>query len=192
MLWNWHTIDACFLAESWHIRDNGMFAASCIGVALLVVLLEFMRRLGKEYDASLTRSFHRHAAYLYPSVLTTNSSLNQVTGSAEESCCASAKPNPSVPTRIPSSMPPATMTFRASPLQQLVRSLIHMVIFGLGYIIMLLAMYFNGYIIISIIFGACIGKFLCDWMVVKVPINQRDIGHVEGPRGIEEPTVCCG
>jgi copper transporter 1 len=50
MLWNWYTIDACFLSSSWKITSNGMFAGSCIGVILLVMFLEFLRRLGKEYD----------------------------------------------------------------------------------------------------------------------------------------------
>lgn len=59
---------------------------------------------------------------------------------------------------------------------------------------MLLAMYFNGYIIISIIVGAFLGKVLCDWMVVKLPLvtEQRfDESRDEAP-GISEPTVCCG
>ena len=58
---------------------------------------------------------------------------------------------------------------------------------------MLLAMYFNGFIIISIIIGAFIGKVLCDWMVVRLPLVG---GGVEGSsneaEGISEPTVCCG
>lgn len=55
MLWNWYTIDACFLTSSWHIRSSGAFAGSCIGVILLVIALEFLRRFGKEYDRSLLR-----------------------------------------------------------------------------------------------------------------------------------------
>jgi copper transporter 1 len=55
MLWNWNTVDTCFIAKSWHITSRGMFAGSCIGVVLLVILLEFLRRLGKEYDRLLLR-----------------------------------------------------------------------------------------------------------------------------------------
>jgi copper transporter 1 len=59
---------------------------------------------------------------------------------------------------------------------------------------MLLAMYFNGYIIISIILGAFFGKVLCDWMVVRLPLvgeQSHDESENEAS-GISEPTVCCG
>ncbi|KAA8909768.1 Ctr copper transporter [Sphaerosporella brunnea] len=53
MLWNWHTIDACFLANTWHVRTKGQFAGSCIGVFFLVLALEFVRRAQREYDRSI-------------------------------------------------------------------------------------------------------------------------------------------
>ncbi|CAG9949178.1 unnamed protein product [Clonostachys rosea f. rosea IK726] len=165
MLWNWYTVDACFLSSTWHIENNAMFAASCIGVVLLVVVLELLRRLGKEYDNLILRHFQRHVA--------------AQTSSPSDACC-SASPVPSH----------RMVTFRASPLQQLVRAVIYGVTFGVAYIVMLLAMYFNGYIIISIIIGATLGKFLCDWMVHKVAIDGKTQGG--GPAtGIEETTVCC-
>jgi copper transporter 1 len=176
MLWNWYTIDACFLSSSWHITNNGMFAATCIGVMLLVVLLEFLRRIGKEYDALILRQFQRHVAAQF-AISSSKVETEPV------SCCAPpeepeiAKPGP------------RTVTFRATPLQQLIRSVIHAVTFGLAYIVMLLVMYYNGYIIISIIIGAGIGKFVCDWMVFKVIVGLDEKG---GAGGIDEPTVCCG
>lgn len=36
-----------------------MFAGSCIGVLLLVMTLEFLRRLGKEYDRYILRQHQR-------------------------------------------------------------------------------------------------------------------------------------
>lgn len=145
MLWNWYTIDACFLSTSWHITSNGMFAASCIGIAAIVVALEFCRRLGKEYDALIVRQFKRNL----------NARAASFRAHSANSC---------------EGHEPAFATFRATPLQQLLRSIIHAVVFGLAYLVMLLAMYYNGYVILSIILGAGIGKFLCDWMVVKIPL----------------------
>ncbi|KAF4966275.1 hypothetical protein FSARC_6008 [Fusarium sarcochroum] len=166
MLWNWNTIDACFLAESWQIQNQGMMAATCIGVILLVILVEFFRRMGKEYDALLQRGFQRQA--------TTHSVALSAAG------CTGAV----VPTR-------QTLTYRASALQQFIRAFIHAVTFAGAYIIMLLAMYFNGYVIISIFIGSGLGKFFCDWLVVRI-----DLEGLEGPedkaKGIEETTVCCG
>ncbi|CAK7201622.1 Copper Transporter integral membrane protein that functions in high affinity copper transport [Sporothrix eucalyptigena] len=58
MLWNWNTVDACFISKSWHITSRGMFAGSCIGVVLLVMTLEALRRAVKEYDRFLVEQ-HR-------------------------------------------------------------------------------------------------------------------------------------
>lgn len=166
MLWNWYTIDACFLSESWHIKNEGMFAATCIGVILLVVLVELLRRMGKEYDALLHRQFQRQAA-AHGVALAAKGCSGDVT-----------------PTR-------QTITFRATPLQQLVRAVIHAMTFGAAYIIMLLAMYFNGYVIICIFIGSGLGKFLCDWLVVRIDLDGLE-GEARGVKGIEETTLCCG
>lgn len=178
MLWNWNTVDACFLSDKWQIKNDGMMAASCIGVLLLVVLLEFFRRVGKEYDIYIARQFQRHVS------AQTATSKAAAAGN-NTSCCA-----PAEPVEAPV-FGPQTITFRASPLQQLIRSVLHMFTFGIAYIVMLLAMYFNGYIIISIFLGAGIGKFFCDWLVLKVTVGGDESGK-GGPSGIEDATVCCG
>lgn len=166
MFWNWYTIDACFLSTSWHIKNEGMFAATCIGVMLLVIAVELLRRMGKEYDELLLRQFHRRATAHGVAV-------------AARGCTGDV-----IPTR-------QTITFRATPLQQLIRAIIHAMTFGAAYIIMLLAMYYNGYIIICIFIGSGIGKFLCDWLVVKIDLDGLGEGEKQ-PQGIEETTVCCG
>ena len=163
MLWNWYTVDACFLSSSWRIQNRGMFAASCIGIVLLVVSVEFMRRIGQEYDNSVVRQWHRQAAVARD---------RAIEGSQGSSTCSEM-----------------TM-FRATPLQQLIRALIHAATFGAAYIIMLLAMYFNGYIIICIIIGSAIGKFACHWLTVTI-----DLQPGEGERLLQKPllqtTICC-
>ncbi|KAF6795865.1 ctr copper transporter [Colletotrichum sojae] len=167
MLWNWYTVDACFLTESWKIRNSGMFAASCIGVGLLTALLEVFRRLGKEYDSLIQRQFQARAAELQART-------------TKGTDCASL---PAVAPRM--------LVFRASPLQQLLRSVIHALTFGLAYIVMLLAMYYNGYLILSIVVGAGLGKFLCDWLVCRVSL-EVSAAPAHNVTGVEEPSVCCG
>ena len=162
MLWNWYTIDACFLAESWHITSRGMFAASCVGIVFLVVCLEFMRRLGKEHDAYLLRQFQR------------NLHSRKSIAATSEDCCSS-----------PVALDPEYVIFRATPLQQLIRAIIHGVTLGLAYIVMLLAMYYNGYIIICIFIGAFLGYFAFGWESFAVGLGGSD-------RLEEEVTVCCG
>lgn len=172
MLWNWRVEDACFLSSSWHITNNGMMAASCIGAALLVVCLEFLRRVSHEYDAFLLRQFQRQLH-------------------AQETALAAAMPSNCCdgPT---TTLGTQHATFRATGLQQLVRATIHGITLGLAYIIMLLVMHFNGYIFISIVLGAILGKFLCDWMVVKIPYgrpDEKDMRH--SAPGTAGPTGCC-
>jgi hypothetical protein len=48
-------------------------------------------------------------------------------------------------------------------LQQGIRAGLHMIQFGIAYIVMLLAMYYNGYFIISIFLGAFVGSFVFNW-----------------------------
>lgn len=166
MLWNWYTIDACFLTPEWHITNNGMFAATCIGVMLLVMLVELFRRLGREYDAFVLRQFRREVT-----------SRRCVDGDGDDG---------------DSFAPRTVVTFRATFLQQLTRSALHALTFGAAYVVMLLAMYFNGYVIICIFIGAGLGKFFCDWLEVKMDVGARH-GREDGAvKGIEEPSVCCG
>ncbi|KAL5114615.1 hypothetical protein ACEQ8H_007520 [Pleosporales sp. CAS-2024a] len=171
MLWNWNVIDSCFLSSSWHITNNAMFAASCIGAFFLVVALEFLRRSGHEYDAYLLRQFQRQLRHQQLALAT----------ATPADCCEPRAP-----------MPMQYATFRATALQQFIRALIHGGTLALAYIIMLLVMYYNGYIFISIILGAVAGKFLCDWMVVRLPYGGE--GTTDERRvsvGAAGPTGCC-
>lgn len=82
-------------------------------------------------------------------------------------------------------------TFRATALQQLVRAVIHGITLGVAYLVMLLVMYYNGFIFISVILGAVLGKFLCDWMVVRIPYGgegEKEVSKTETGAG---PTGCC-
>lgn len=101
-----------------------MFAASCIGAAGLAVMLEAVRRLGRDFDVLVLRR------------LAVIDAQRKVPGGK----------------------------VKATALQQAIRSVLYAVVAGIAYILMLLAMSFNGYIIFSIIIGTGIGKFFCDWL----------------------------
>ncbi|KAH6692970.1 Ctr copper transporter family-domain-containing protein, partial [Verticillium dahliae] len=149
MIWNWNTVGSCFLAKSWYIRTEGMMVASSIGVALLAVTLELCRRACKEYDASIVAQMER-------------------------SVTAATLTNPSLlPPSSRSSPTVRILSLRVSPLQQAIRSLMYAITFSVAYIVMLLVMSFNGYIIVAIFVGAGLGKFLTDWMVVKVAMKHE-------------------
>ncbi|KAF4448016.1 ctr copper transporter family protein [Fusarium austroafricanum] len=165
MLWNWNTVDSCFIAESWHITSKGMFAGSCIGVILLVMSLEFLRRSVKEWDRYL---LSQHVAKFQEStgaVAGPPGSDNGKDGNAVVNCA-----NP---------VPP----FRPNVWQQAIRALLHMVQFAVAYFVMLLAMYYNGYFIICIFIGAYLGAFIFQW---------ETLGAAGNTSASKEATVCCG
>ncbi|KAI3328813.1 ctr copper transporter [Ustulina deusta] len=169
MLWNWNTIGACFFAESWKIKTEGMMAATCIGVFLLAIVLEFVRRVGSEYDQLILGQFQQHVDAQFAT-----SKLE------DDSRSGGTRPVSQI------------VMFRATPIQQLIRSFIHAVAFGIAYILMLIAMAFNGYVIIVIIVGAGFGKFLCDWMTRKVVVGATTALPTKGRESCEEATMCCG
>ncbi|KGO37634.1 Ctr copper transporter [Penicillium expansum] len=214
MLWNWYTVDACFLANSWHIKSRGMFAGSCIGVICLVLSLELLRRLGREYDSFIVRRARLRRLYLSGSSNAqsiSNVPLRSEEGDANKSpsnCCGGnvdpdaafssaeddvitpvsgslqngdSKKRASVSAAVPASamrdvqriekQEAMLAPYRPSLVEHTVRSLMHMAQFAVAYIIMLLAMYFNGYIIICIFIGAFLGAFIFSWEPVN--LNQE-------------------
>ncbi|CAO2654304.1 Nn.00g110370.m01.CDS01 [Neocucurbitaria sp. VM-36] len=171
MMWNWYTIDSCFIARSWHVTSKGMFAGSCIGVILLVIALEFLRRAGKEYDRFIVAQHTKSLA----SAGVTASSASSDNGASKQPAT-----NPAA-----ACVPFVTSKFRPSVLQQAIRALLHMLQFAVAYFVMLLAMYYNGYIIICIFIGAYLGYFIFGWESLNVGQGGKD-------RMQENATVCCG
>ncbi|CAM1504394.1 Fc.00g019850.m01.CDS01 [Cosmosporella sp. VM-42] len=140
MLWNWNTVDSCFISSSWHVTSKGMFAGSCIGVIFLVLSLEFLRRSVKEWDRYLVKQH-----------------LENFEGSSAAAAGDSDrnKSGASACTVVP--------PFRPNVWQQAIRALLHMMQFAVAYFVMLLAMYYNGYLIICIFIGAFLGAFIFQW-----------------------------
>ncbi|KAL8969504.1 MAG: hypothetical protein Q9197_004306 [Variospora fuerteventurae] len=149
MLWNW-----------------GKFAGSCIGVICLVIVLECLRRLQREYDAYLVQQYRKRNAQTHPPIRKSSSDnplhqdIEANDGSKSDGnrilvSSASEVSDNQVPSK-PQRLVPTVF-------QQVIRALIHMLQFAVAYFIMLLAMYYNGYIIISIIIGAFLGAFIFSW-----------------------------
>ncbi|OAX81645.1 hypothetical protein ACJ72_04012 [Emergomyces africanus] len=129
MLWNWHVINAC----------------SCIGVILLVMSLEFLRRAGYEFDKYLAGKPTICSKRCIRPRASPKSTSNG-TDTTQETLLNSQK-----------------RSLRPTLIQHTARSLLHMLQFGVAYFVMLLAMYYNGYIIISILIGSFLGSFVFSW-----------------------------
>lgn len=145
-----------FISSTWQNKTSGAFAGSCIGVILLVMVLEALRRAAQEYDAYLNRT---HAA---PNAASPSSAAARDCGSGYNKQ-ASSQAVPATTSITP------TARFTPSIYQQLVRALLHMLQFAVAYFIMLLAMYYNGYIIICIFIGAFVGYFVFGWHSITLP-----------------------
>ncbi|CAG8976818.1 hypothetical protein HYALB_00009082 [Hymenoscyphus albidus] len=157
MLWNWYTIDACFISHSWHITTPGMFAGSCIGVILLVISLEFLRRVSREYDRFLSTHYSLSSPSPSPSANSTNcnpssspssSSLhtaNKYSSTTNENG-AESKGKSTGKGNLRGSLKGSLKGRRYKPtlLEQAIRATLHMIQFTIAYFIMLLAMYYNG------------------------------------------------
>ena len=173
-----------FLSKSWQITSSGMFAGSCIGVICLVLCLEFLRRIAREYDAFIIRRARLRAQYLSPSSSSPSSSLlaPERDDNAGGDCCqpqgqqiqiqgqtqAKSDPLPTVSGPVSTSAAAAgggdrLDSVRPTIVEHTIRSLLHMLQFAVAYFVMLLAMYFNGYFIICIFIGAFLGAFLFSW-----------------------------
>ncbi|KAL2272066.1 hypothetical protein VTJ83DRAFT_1437 [Remersonia thermophila] len=167
MLWNWNTVDACFISSTWKIKSAGMFAGSCIGVILLVMSLEMLRRAVKEYDR-----------YLINKYLASQGQPHRPISSAGKAASDEGSPAPVCATVV-------GQGYRPTLLEQAVRALLHMFQFAVAYFVMLLAMYYNGYIIICIFIGAYLGSFVFHW-------EPLGVGSSVQTSATKEATVCCG
>lgn len=133
-----------------------MFAGSCIGVLLLVMTLEALRRASREYDVFIMHSHQR-------SLTASSSSNGPVLGEGSNS------PNKSSAAQTTTPLLSKQQTFTPTLFQQLVRAFLHMAQFAVAYIVMLLAMYYNGYFIICIFIGAFLGAFIFSWHSMALP-----------------------
>ena len=125
-----------------------MMAGSCTGVICLVMILEGLRRAAREYDSYILRSFAAAKKYPRETALLSEGNSEQNKSPIVVNAEAATAPK---------------QQFRPNVFQQLVRALLHMLQFAVAYFIMLLAMYFNGYIIISILIGVFLGAFIFSW-----------------------------
>ena len=157
MFWNWYTLDACFLSTTWRISSVAMFSGSCVGVVVLVLLLELLRRLQREYDRFISKQAQQHR-------------LQNEDG---DNCYVDEHPpHSAVPLlsdwakSLP--LPSRHSGYLPTAAQQAVRASIYTLQFAAAYTIMLLAMYYNGYILMSILIGVFIGSFIFSWEDIGV------------------------
>ncbi|KAG7194833.1 Copper Transporter integral membrane protein that functions in high affinity copper transport [Scheffersomyces spartinae] len=161
MLWNWNTVDSCFIAKSWKVSSKGSFAGSCIGVFFLCIAAQWLHRFCREYDIAIGNK------YVARTSLMNGVSEEGSNSSYDEKKLVNAGSSPTL------AKDPLVYTLShkwlftwltdatfANAYEHLVRTLLFTVEWGLSYFIMLLFMYYNGYIIICCILGTMVGRLL--------------------------------
>lgn len=174
-----------FISSTWRITSHGMFAGSCVGVILLVMSLEFLRRVQRSYERSNLRA-HKHHNITTPGA--SNHSLPDAQRSKDTPAVQEVEhANPKLP-------------LRRALVQQTIRALLHTLSFAVAYFVMLLAMYYNGYFIICILIGAFLGSFAFSWnqlrsrwvsMACENPVDMTN-SKAEDSDNATEVTGCCG
>ena len=186
MFWNWYTVDTCFLSPTWRITSTGMFVGSCFGVFGLVILLECLRRVQREFDRFVQHSIPPSTTREHSPQRPSNSVHARHENPPSEDFCMSswdvsksdseAPVPPSTPllvSPLPSEMAASDgrrRKFYQAPVivQHLIRSTLYTCQLAVAYTIMLLAMYYNGYILGSVFIGAFVGSLICGWDVLSV------------------------
>lgn len=152
MLWNWYTIDSCFIARSWHVRSRGGFAGTCIGIVFLGMAVELVRRLQREYDRFI---YAQHLKKLESgagpemNAMSPEGTINKGNNIISQNFISKMFAQNSI---IPASFSPSIW-------QQAIRAWFYVLQYAGAYFIMLLAMYYNGYVIICIFIGGYLGNF---------------------------------
>ncbi|EPY49820.1 copper transporter complex subunit Ctr4 [Schizosaccharomyces cryophilus OY26] len=152
MYWNWYTIDACFISKHWHIRSKSMFVGSIFGIIFMMMALELIRRLHREFD----RWCIRHS----------RDQLNSSCPHSPESSFVASSPS--------------GFSWFTRVCLHFIRSCFYIVQFIVTYIAMLLAMYYNGYVILFLFCGTFLGYFLfaADTVSTKYPVSRSQINKV--------------
>ncbi|GAA5848152.1 hypothetical protein JCM8547_004424 [Rhodosporidiobolus lusitaniae] len=132
MIWHWDWKDSCFISEQWHIHSLGQFVGTIIGVFFITISIEAVRRLSRSYDRAIKTAYYKRE-------------LRALAAFARNTDKDDAgEPAP----------------FRPSTREHVIRSVFYGVQFSAAYILMLLAMSFNGPVIFAIMAGGFVGHML--------------------------------
>ncbi|KAI9841371.1 MAG: Copper Transporter integral membrane protein that functions in high affinity copper transport [Sclerophora amabilis] len=160
MFLNWYTRDVCFLSSVWHVTSYVQFAVSCVCVVGLVLGFEWLRRVQRTYDRHIIHRFNATAG-------TTSEAVGFGSGTGDDNSKADDddSPHSAVPllgdwAANQTTTPPRRGGHVPHPFQQAVRAALYTLQLAVAYLIMLLAMSFNGYFLICIVVGAFVGSLV--------------------------------
>ncbi len=168
MFWNLYTVDACFIFESLKIPSKGHFAALCIVVGLLVISIQFRDPVQRYIKSCLAKKLRVRR--------TESSRKGAETGRRTEIGANSVEgPDDNHNPNIPKSPEPGTVRsdnsngrgipffLRANAFHASC-ALLQTAFYILTYFLMLLSMYYNGWIFVTVTAATFLGQFIRSWM----------------------------
>lgn len=191
MLWNWNTIDSCFLSNGWRITSAGKFAGTCIGVFLWVVFLVLLGSIRRRFDDHIATNAKRRYLRAHQGVDVPTEDLHSVSSvsKSQSSAFREAVGKNALFGGISKFAVRGDSlvldSVRPNMLEQLVRALLFGFEYSITWLLGLILMSYNGYVIISAFIGAFIGFLLIEWNHVHPEKVQGDISSTPAA-----PTCC--
>lgn len=214
MLWNWYTIDTCFISRTWRNDTKGKFAGSCIGCFLLIVVAQWLNRVSRQFDIELAKRRKLKLLAKYNALKTEDAGESSLSDAATQSLEALIAESDYMTTfkalgatmshkwfiaqkdedegfAALSGCCSTTLNVYPTPLDHVLRSIIFVLQWGLSYIIMLLFMYYNGYIIISCLIGALFGRLIFNFEPLTTCGGSGGSENVVAHDKEENDRKCC-
>lgn len=187
MLFNKYTINACFLTSKWHIKSKGMFAGSCIGVFFWVILYLWWHRVCCEYDQALTKyKADKFRQSNVSSCCCCEDGKEAASSSPDESSQASPVVQSNSYSSSDSSFikpivntfahnwfggksgyqPDGSVAIYPSAFEHLFKAVLYTIEWGCSYLIMLMWMYYNVYMIATMVLGYFFGQLIFNYTPV--------------------------
>lgn len=171
MVWNWETTNICILTSAWRVTTPLSLYLSLGVIALAGVVYEWLRLYIRHYDARLARSatvsplstsphHRRRASVLLPTTNPASSSSSNASSTHPRSASMSKRRSPSTASGslAPTNRDAADDRKWVKPLEtsrsvQVWRSTLYATSIAISFLLMLIGMTFNAYVIAAIVAG---------------------------------------
>ncbi|KAI8054573.1 Ctr copper transporter, partial [Syncephalis plumigaleata] len=134
MTFNWNTHGVCVIFDWWQIHGLASMVLSCVLIAAIVASYEALRNKARKYDARLVEAELRRQR-----------ASHEEENVGEQDALHDNAYN---------------QYYRISNDEQLVRAFLYALQTGIGYMIMLIFMTYNGHLMLATVIGAGAGYFL--------------------------------
>lgn len=192
MLWNWYTKDVCFISDQWKTSTTAKFGGTCVGCFALLLAINWWRRILLQYKIYCAELRREEVGDLIKAGVQINRRNEPFKNNNLDK-----KNNMFVETMIPfmetwkhdwfwalnknlTIEVDGKLYIYPSVLEHLLNCIGDTMEWSVHHVIMLLFMYFNGYVFISCMIGAGVGFMLFQYRNINI-----------GKRGDNVSKRCC-